>query len=77
MCFPFLVSTVTAIYENGIFRPLTQVDLPEAARVVLTVQPPAATEEPDSAALEKVYAALAWRYDGEPDEAARVEELRR
>ncbi len=27
--------------------------------------------------LDLVYEALAWRYDGEPDDAARVDDLRR
>jgi len=72
------MSIVTAIYEHGVFRPLDRVELPEATRVQLTVDDsPKASGEPDPAALDRVYAALAWRYDGEPDEAARVEEIRR
>jgi predicted DNA-binding antitoxin AbrB/MazE fold protein len=72
------MSTVTAIYENGVFRPLDRVDLPEATRVHLTVDDsPSPAAAPASTALEKVSAALAWRYDGEPDDAARVDPARK
>jgi len=30
---------IEAIYENGVFRPLSRVDLPEGGRVHLTVVP--------------------------------------
>jgi hypothetical protein len=72
------MSTFTAIYENGVFRPLEKVDLPESARVHLTVDDsPAFSAEPASTAIDPVRAALAWRYDGEPDDAARVDPARK
>ncbi len=68
------MSTVTAIYENGVFRPLEKVDLPEHARVEITVddQPPS-----NSGSSDPVRAVLAWRYDGEPHDAARVDPARK
>ena len=73
------MSTVTAIYENGVFRPLEKVDLPESARVHLTVDdsPPRSDPPTSTAAIDPVRAALAWRYDGEPDDAARVDPARK
>jgi predicted DNA-binding antitoxin AbrB/MazE fold protein len=32
------MSTVTAVFENGVFRPESPCDLPEGARVVLAIQ---------------------------------------
>lgn len=68
------MSTVTAIYENGVFRPLEKVDLPEACRVavVLPDVPPA----PIGAALAAVHEVMAERYDsGHRDTAERHNEV--
>ena len=48
------MSTVTAIYEHGVFRPLEKVDLPEHSRVELSLSAP--LPEPDPATLDAVYA---------------------
>lgn len=67
------MSIIRAIYENGIFRPVGQVDLPDPCEVEFEprVVPPAA----DDAALDAVYAILAERYhSGETDVAARHNE---
>jgi hypothetical protein len=78
-----VMSTIHAIYKNGVFRPTTPVDLPEGYEV--TIEAPAVSEEqpkptdPQFAHLEpglaKVYATLSRRYDGgSPDAAARHNE---
>lgn len=62
---------IEAIYENGVFRPLTPVDLRDGARVIV------ALAEPDSAvaAPPSVRDVLARRYkSGVPDTAARHDE---
>lgn len=69
------MSTVTAIYENGVFRPLEKVDLPEHARVEIPL--PSASEVPSSsaAALDAVYAAMDFHFrSGCGDLAARHNE---
>ena len=72
-------STVHAIYEKGVFRPLEPVDLPENTRVefeprVLSeapqTPPPSMSEE-----LAKVYEILGRRHSsGHTDTAARHNE---
>ena len=60
-----MTSTVNAIYENGVFRPVEPVELPDntPARV------------PMSEGLAKVYAILGERYNsGHTDTAARHNE---
>jgi predicted DNA-binding antitoxin AbrB/MazE fold protein len=72
-------STVHAIFENGAFRPVGPVDLPEGTpvefepRVLADVpQPPQA---PLSDGLSKVYEILGRRYSsGHTDTAARHNE---
>ena len=70
------MGTVTAIYEHGVFRPLEKVDLPEHARVRVTVaeDPAPAVVSPGLAAI---YEAMDFRYDGEADDAARVDPARK
>jgi predicted DNA-binding antitoxin AbrB/MazE fold protein len=72
-------STVHAIYENGVFRPVGPVDLPERTpvefepRVLAEVQQ--APQPPMSEGLAKVYEILGRRYNsGHADTAARHDE---
>jgi len=66
-------STVHAIYENGVFRPLEPVDLPESCEVEVEVRIVNAGAKVPS--LEDVYAILGKRFDtGEHDVAARHNE---
>lgn len=68
-----MTTTFSAIFENGVFRPVEPVDFPEHCHVqveVRSVQPPA-----DDASLDDVYAILSKRFDsGEHDVAARHNE---
>jgi predicted DNA-binding antitoxin AbrB/MazE fold protein len=69
-----MASTVHAIYENGIFRPVEPVDLPDHTAVelqlrVLREEEPGQTPMPEG--LARVYAILGERYDsGHTDTAA-------
>ncbi len=72
-------STVHAIYENGVFRPLKPVDLPEHTPVEF--EPRVLAEAPQTPApsmsegLAKVYEVLGRRYSsGHTDTAARHNE---
>ena len=68
------MATVHAIFENGVFRPLGEVPLPEACEVEFEPRlvPPDAAR---AAALAGVYAILDKRYEsGETDVAARHNE---
>ena len=60
-----MLETIEAIYENGTFRPLHPVELPEGTRVTIaTTAPPAQTDE---AFLQQLLA------DGaSPDEAEKI-----
>jgi predicted DNA-binding antitoxin AbrB/MazE fold protein len=71
--------TIHAIYENGVFRPVEPVDLPDRTVVEfeprIRTTPPEATAPPMSEGLAKVYAILGERYDsGHSDTAARHNE---
>ena len=71
------MATVTAIYENGVFRPLGPVDLPEHSRVEFEpkVQPasPEAAETPQGPG--RVHDVLSRRYrSGHRDTAERHNE---
>ena len=77
------MKAISAVYENGVFRPTEPVDLPEGCEV--TVEPrmedssQPQSSDPQFAHLEpglaKVYAVLSHRYDGgSPDAAARHDE---
>jgi len=64
---------IHAIYENGVFRPIEPVELPEASHVVFEPK----LVEPDllGPSLDEVYALLSRRFDsGEHDVAARHDE---
>ena len=64
--------TVAAIYENGVFRPLEKVDLPEHSRVEI---PLPAVPDTSDAALDAVYAAMRMRFrSGRGDLAERHNE---
>ena len=67
------MNTVHAVYENGVFRPLGQVELTERTEVEFEprlVQPVA-----KNGSLEAIYAILSERYQsGEHDVAARHDE---
>jgi predicted DNA-binding antitoxin AbrB/MazE fold protein len=73
------MSTIHAIYENGVFRPTTPVELPEGSEV--TIEPVAAPRPSDPAfahldpGLAGTYAILSERYDsGQSDRAERHDE---
>jgi len=62
-----------AIYENGVFRPIEPVDLPDRCEVEVEVR--AVTTDAPRPSLDDVYAILNERFDsGEPDVAARHNE---
>ena len=67
------MDNIHAIYENGVFRPIGQVNLPDPCEVEFEprlVRPEIARSE-----LADVYAILAERYvSGEPNVAARHNE---
>ena len=68
------MNTIHAIYENGVFRPVGHVELPERCEVEF--EPRLVTSNvQDKAALREVFAVLAERYEsGESDVAARHNE---
>lgn len=64
--------TVKAIYEGGVFRPLTPVDLPDHSQVAIDVRKiePLLDESDD-----ELYRLLSESFDGGPTNlAARVDE---
>ena len=64
---------IHAIYENGVFRPVEPVDLPERCEVEVEVRQ--VKEEPPKPTLDDVYAILSKRFNsGESDVAARHNE---
>ena len=70
-------TTVHAIFENGVFRPVEPISLPESTSVERDVRVPGepGAESPMSEGLAKVYAILGERYDsGHFDTAARHNE---
>lgn len=67
------MSTLTAIYENGVFRPLEPVRLPENTRVEIPI--PDSVPTASDAAVDAVYEALQFRFrSGTGDLAARHDE---
>jgi predicted DNA-binding antitoxin AbrB/MazE fold protein len=72
-----MTKLIRAVYQNGVFRPLEKVDLPDPCEVEVEVHLKVvpATTPPMSEGLAKVYAILGERYDsGEHDVAARHNE---
>lgn len=67
------MKTVHAVFENGVFRPKEQVDLPENAEVEF--EPRLVRNGQAPASLEDVYAILSARFaSGQSDVAARHNE---
>lgn len=71
------MKTIQAIYENGTFRPITPVDLPEGSRV--TIQPEghdaASPVVPIEDDLDPIYEVLSRRHrSGSRDTAERHNE---
>lgn len=65
--------TIHAVYENGVFRPIGRVDLPEHCQVEVEVR--AVKPEPGMPTLDDIYAILSERFDsGVRDVAARHNE---
>lgn len=65
---------IEAIFERGIFRPLTPVELPEGTRVTVATREERATKDPNESQKE-VFEILSRRYrSGETDTAARHNE---
>lgn len=64
--------TVRAIFENGVFRPIEKVDLPEHVEVEFE---PRRVESPPANGMEKIYEILSRRHaSGETDTAERHNE---
>jgi predicted DNA-binding antitoxin AbrB/MazE fold protein len=67
------MSTIRAVYENGIFRPMEPVDLPEQS--VVEFEPRPVKDERKSKALDDIYEVLSRRYhSGHHDLAERHNE---
>ena len=68
-----MTKTFSAIFENGVFRPVEPVDLPERCQVRVEVQ--TVENQNDAASLDDVYAVLSKRFNsGEHDVVARHNE---
>ena len=66
------MQTIRAIYENGVFRPLGPVDLPEGALVEFEV---VMVGEPGGGSMDEIYRILDKRFvTGDHDAAARIDE---
>jgi predicted DNA-binding antitoxin AbrB/MazE fold protein len=75
------MGTITAVFENGVFRPTVPVDLPEGTTVLVHPDTPSHAESdpaptPDQiAARKRVYEILSRRYkSGHHDTAERHNE---
>lgn len=68
------MSIIHAIFENGVFRPVERVNLPEQCHVEFEPRV-VANGEPRRDAMQAVYSVLAQRFEsGESDVAARHNE---
>ena len=68
-----MTKTIHAVFENGVFRPVEPVDLPDHCEVEFEVREVKPAMPLPS--LDVVYAILGKRFDsGEPDVAARHDE---
>ena len=66
---------IHAIYENGVFRPIEAVEVPEKAEVEMAVRVVKENPPPMSEGLARIYAILGERFEtGESDLAARIDE---
>jgi len=67
------MKAVHAIYENGVFRPLVDVDLPDKIEVEFTPQP--VRQKSEESQQEVVYNILSQSFDSDdPDLASRHDE---
>ena len=67
------MKTIHAIYEDGVFRPMERVDLPEHCEVEIEARP--WQRQPSKESLAEVYAILSERFEtGAHDVAARHNE---
>jgi predicted DNA-binding antitoxin AbrB/MazE fold protein len=74
-----MTKTIHAVYENGVFRPTEEVDLPEKTAVEIELRVPTQTavppQVPVSEGLAKVYEILGRRHSsGYTDTAERHNE---
>jgi predicted DNA-binding antitoxin AbrB/MazE fold protein len=68
-----MTKTFHAIYENGIFRPIESIDLPDRCEVEFQISD--VKSAPEVPSLDDVYAILGRRHSsGEHDVAARHDE---
>ena len=67
------MNTVEAIYEDGVFRPLERVELPEHCRV--RFEPTVVASPTEDEMLDKIYEVMSREFNsGEHDVAARHNE---
>ena len=66
------MNAVRAIYENGVFRPLEPVDLPEASEVLVTSATPRALRPAEPGELDEMYAILGRRHRSGGHDAAAL-----
>jgi predicted DNA-binding antitoxin AbrB/MazE fold protein len=67
------MSTIRAVFENGIFRPTAPINLPE--QCIVEFEPRLVEDKSDSKALAEVYEVLSHRYrSGRHDLAERHNE---
>jgi len=57
------MSSIPAVYENGVFRPVDQVDMPEGTKVIVETE--AAVEERIRAGRRRIFESLSRSYDTE------------
>lgn len=68
------MKTIHAVFEQGVFRPLEKVELPENTEVEFELRTPGSSE-PITGGMAAIYAILSERYEtGESDVAARHNE---
>ena len=68
-----MAQTIHAVFENGVFRPIDKVNLPDPCKVEVEVRE--VQESPEKPTLDDIYAILGARFDsGEGDVAARHNE---
>lgn len=71
------MKTIHAIYENGVFRPTTPVDLPDGSRVTIQPEDPETvpSTSPSEDDLDPIYEVLGRRHrSGHRDTAQRHNE---
>lgn len=57
------MKTVPAIYENGVFRPLRAIDLPESTSVEILLPDEPPSDTPSN--LDAIYEAMSIRFNSE------------